>query len=59
MPNGVVGAVRCPYTAQGRRGMLGGELVSARILVAEDDELQSRLIRICTEEDMLLGLDSP
>lgn len=43
MPNGVVGAVRC--------GDAGGEPLSARILVAEDDEMQSRLIRIYLERE--------
>lgn len=47
MPNGVVGAVRC-CDAQ---DLAGGEPLSARILVAEDDEMQSRLIRIYLERE--------
>lgn len=47
MPNGVVGAVRCRYA----QGLVGGEPLSARILVAEDDEMQSRLIRIYLERE--------
>ncbi len=47
MPNGVVGAVRCQYA----QGLVGGEPLSARILVAEDDEMQSRLIRIYLERE--------
>ncbi|GAQ69112.1 alkaline phosphatase synthesis transcriptional [Streptomyces turgidiscabies] len=47
MPIGVVGAVRC-CDAQ---DLAGGEPLSARILVAEDDEMQSRLIRIYLERE--------